>query len=73
MYFIYLYIIFIYIYNMKTSRSKTIITKKHKKNKTYHISIKYNDNIYIDTSNQSTIFHFLHSQNTLSTNLSQNK
>lgn len=35
------------------------------------ITIKYDDNIHIDISNQSTIFHFLHSQNTSTTNLSQ--
>lgn len=56
---------------MKSFQPKTIVNKKHKKNKIHHISIKYDDNIYIDTSNQSTIFHFLYSQNTLSTNLSQ--
>ena len=56
---------------MKLSQPKTTITKKHKKNKINNISIKYDDNIYIDTSNQSTIFHFLYSQNDLSTNLSQ--
>lgn len=57
---------------MKPLVKKTIvIPRKCKKNKIYHTSINYNDSIYIDYSNQSTIFHFLHSQNTSSTNLSQ--
>ena len=38
----------------------------------HHSTIKYNDTICIDISNQSTIFYFLHSQNTsFTTNLSQ--
>ena len=57
---------------MKPLVKKTlVIPRKYKKNKIYHTSINYNDSIYIDYSNQSTIFHFLHSQNTSSTNLSQ--
>ena len=57
---------------MKPLIKKTIIIpRKYKTNKIYHTSINYNDSIYIDYSNQSTIFHFLHSQNTSSTNLSQ--
>lgn len=45
--------------------------RKYKKTKIYHTSINYNDSIYIDYSNQSTIYHFLHSKNMSSTNLSQ--
>ena len=57
---------------MKQLVKKTIIIPNiYKMPIIHHISIKYDDNIYIDTSNQSTIFHFLHSQNTSSTNLSQ--
>ena len=55
---------------------KSLIQKiyiiSNKMSKLHYTTIKYNDNIYIDTSNQSTIFHFLHSQNTFfTTNLSQ--
>ena len=35
--------------------------------KTHHTTIKYDDSIYIDSTNKSTIFHFLHSQNTSTT------
>ena len=52
-------------------KKQIIISCKHKKTKTYHTSINYNDSIYIDYSNQSTIYHFLHSKNLSSTNLSQ--
>ena len=60
---------------MKPLIKKTIIIprkyKTNKTNKIYHTSINYNDSIYIDYSNQSTIYHFLHSKNLSSTNLSQ--
>jgi hypothetical protein len=57
---------------MKQSIQKTVIIPKiYKISKIRQSSIKYNDTIYIDTSNQYTIFHFLNSQNTTSTNLSQ--
>ena len=64
---------FIYLYIMKQLVKKTIIFSNiYKMPIIHHITIKYNDTIYIDISNQSTIFHFLHSQNTSSTtNLSQ--
>jgi hypothetical protein len=57
---------------MKPLIKKTIIIPyKYKTNKIYHTSINYNDSIYIDYSNQSTIYHFLHSKNLSSTNLSE--
>jgi len=30
--------------------------------KTHHTTIKYDDSIYIDVSNKSTIYYFLHSR-----------
>lgn len=54
-------------------KKQIIFPRKYKKTKIYHTTINYNDSIYIDYSNPSTIYHFLHSKNVSFTNLSQNK
>jgi len=46
---------------------KKIHYKKTLYTKTHYTTIKYDDSIYIDSTNKSTIFHFLHSQNTSTT------
>ena len=45
-------------------QKKSSIHNIYKIPKIHHSAIKYDDNIYIDTSNKSTIYYFLHSQNT---------
>ena len=59
---------------LSISKSELSVSKsksKSKSNKVFHTSINYGDNIEIDDSNKSTIYHFLHCKNLSSTNLSQ--